>query len=275
MIEYFPLVGHSLQVSLRGGEEVNGATFLNFYSLHTGILPLLLMIIMVYHFWKVRKAKGVAVPEKGNKTIRVPSDPDLILRELTVGLVLIALILTLSIFFSAPLLDRANPAFSPNPAKAPWYFMGIQELLMHMHPFFAVVIIPVFYFGMLFYLPYLKWTNYRSGFWFHSSLGKKLAIEAVIFSTVLTPLAVLADDFLFRFRDWSAGWPQWISHGLIPFMILLIFFAGYILYLKKARKANKIEITIALFTVFIISYIVLTIIGIWFRGASMALVTPW
>jgi len=109
MLDYVPLIGEFFQRAIRGGTEVGSTTLLNFYNFHTGILPLFLMIIMVYHFWKVRRAKGVAIPNTGEGIERVPSNPDLLLKELTVGLVLIAAILVLSVLFNAPLLERANP----------------------------------------------------------------------------------------------------------------------------------------------------------------------
>ncbi|MFH1998666.1 MAG: hypothetical protein ABIK28_03250 [Planctomycetota bacterium] len=70
----------------------------------------------------------------------MPVIPNLIQRELVVALVLFAFIPVFSIFFDAPLGDKANPDLSPNPTKAPWLFKGFQERLMHFHPFFALFI---------------------------------------------------------------------------------------------------------------------------------------
>jgi len=131
MLEYVPLVGEWLKTAIRGGAEVSGPTLLIFYNLHTGVIPIILLTLLVFHFWKIRKAGGVIVPqEKGNEDNKlVSSIPNLLEREVAVGLALLAFILFLSIFVNAPLLERADPAFSPNPVKAPWYFSGIQELL--------------------------------------------------------------------------------------------------------------------------------------------------
>ena len=62
-------------------------------------------------------------------------------RETAQALVVVALVMVLAVAFGAPLGERANPGMSPNPAKAPWYFMGFQELLIHLHPTFAVLVI--------------------------------------------------------------------------------------------------------------------------------------
>jgi hypothetical protein len=185
------------------------------------------------------------------------------------------LLFLLSVFFTAPLQERANPAFSPNPAKAPWYFMGIQELLMHMHPVFSVVILPVAYFGGLLYLPYYRWKNPNTGRWFHSDLGKKLAIEGALLALVLTPTVVLLDEYFFRFQEGMNGLPLWIGHGAIPFAFLILTLAGYLIYLRKIRKAGAIERILVLFTVVNVSYLVLTVVGIWFRGEGMVLMWPW
>ena len=74
---------------------------------------------------------------------KVPTIPNLLVRELTVALVLLACILVFSTLFDAPLQSKANPGLSPNPTKAPWYFMGIQELLLHFHPLFSLFVIPL------------------------------------------------------------------------------------------------------------------------------------
>jgi quinol-cytochrome oxidoreductase complex cytochrome b subunit len=275
MLDYFPGVGKAMQDIVRGGADVSSATLLNFFTFHTGILPVLMTMVMVYHFWKVRKAKGVALPADAKETERVPSNPDLLVRELTVGLTLIAVILLLSVFFAAPLQDRANPAYSPNPAKAPWYFMGIQELLLHMHPFFSVIVLPFLFFAAMVYLPYHRWSGHQPGRWFHSEKGMKLAVQAVMLAAIITPLVVLIDEYVFRIKDWAIGTPLFISQGLIPFTFLILTLVAYVIYLKKIHKAGSIEITIALFVVFVTAYIILTIVGVWFRGEGMALVWPW
>jgi len=275
MLDYIPFIGGLLQYAARGGADVGAETLLNFYTFHTGLLPICLTILMIYHFWKVRKAKGVALPVGERDSIRVPSDPNLIFKELVVGLVLMAFLLLLSAVLDAPLLDRANPALSPNPAKAPWYFMGIQELLLHIHPFFAAFIIPMLFFGALVWLPYSKLEGVNHGYWFQSEKGKKLALLSAIVAIIFTGLFILADEYFLHFEDWFKVAPQFISQGLIP---LILFLGGFILYayfLKWKYKANKPEIIISIFLVFVVSYIVLTIVGIYFRGEGMKLIWLW
>ena len=275
ILEYIPVAGTWLMNIVRGDNEVGSATLLNFYTLHTGILPVILVILMVFHFWRVRKAKGIALPGNMKNMEKVPANPNLVLRELVVGLVLIAFILFLSVFFDAPLLEKANPAFSPNPAKAPWYFMGVQELLLHFHPLFAAVIIPLVFFIGMFYLPYVSYSDIRPGYWFGSELGKKLAVRSAMLALVITPLAILGDEYLLDFEGWMKGIPILISNGLIPLVLLLFTITGYIILIKKRYKASRIEWVIALFTVIVVSYSVLTIIGIWFRGPGMHFMLPW
>ncbi|MEA3477044.1 MAG: cytochrome b N-terminal domain-containing protein [Bacteroidota bacterium] len=271
MLEYFPLVGGWLQTAIRGGAEVGPATLLNFYNFHTGILPLSLIALMGYHFWRVRKAKGVALPESQAGAPKINTWPDLVLKEVSVALVLIAIILLISVFGDAPLLDRANPAYSPNPAKAPWYFMGVQELLLHFHPFFAVVVIPVLFFVAMFCLPYYKIKDINPGTWFHSEKGKKLTVYCAILALVVTPLTILLDEYVLDFEKWLDGLPLWLSTGLVPFVLLVVGCWLLVLILRKRFKADKVEVIISMFTMMVVSYAVLTIVGIAFRGPGMVL----
>jgi hypothetical protein len=193
------------------------------------------------------------------------------MKEVTVSLVLIAVLLLISAFADAPLLDRANPASSPNPAKAPWYFMGVQELLLHFHPFFAVVAIPVLFFTGMFWLPYIKVKEINPGTWFHSEKGKKLTVYSALLAIVVTPIAILLHEYLLDFEKWLGSAPLWISTGLLPFFLVvggcwLVFFI-----LKRKFKADRVEVIISFFTVLVVSYTVLTIVGIAFRGAGMQL----
>ena len=275
MLDYIPFIGGWLEQAARGGTDVGAETLLNFYTFHTGLLPVILIVLMVYHFWKVRKAKGVALPENERESPRLPSNPNLIFKELVVGLVLLALLLLLSALFDAPLLERANPALSPNPAKAPWYFMGIQELLLHIHPFFAAFIIPTLFFGAILWLPFSKLQGVNHGYWFQSEKGKKLAILSVVVAIAFTCLYIIADEYLLHFEDWFKGVPQIVSQGLIPFVLFFGGFSLYAYFLKWKYRANKPEIVISVFVIFVVSYIVLTIAGIYFRGEGMKLIWFW
>jgi len=273
MLEYVPLIGGWLQQAIRGGEEVSGPTLLIFYNLHTGVLPLTLLILLVFHFWKVRRAGGVIVPAPKSKEDNemIPAIPHLLEREVAVGLALMAFVLLLSVFVNAPLLDRADPAFSPNPVKAPWYFSGVQELLLHFHPSIAVFGIPFLVAIWLFSFPYMKPEKRSAGIWFYSVKGRKIVVTAALTSFVLTTAAVICGEFLIDFRGWLPALPEVVSNGIIPLIIwgILLFAMG--LFIKKRFQAGRTEMQLWIFTFLTVAYLVLMFTGIFFRGEGMAL----
>jgi quinol-cytochrome oxidoreductase complex cytochrome b subunit len=156
LLSYVPLAGEALRQTLLGGKEVGQPTLTNFFNLHTGVIPLMIILLMGYHFWKIRRAGGVIVAEKDSDSNIVDTRPHLVYREFVVAIVLLAAVFLLGSLIDAPLRERANPFFSPNPAKAPWYFMGLQELLIHFHPFFAVVVLPLTVLTAALWLPFIK-----------------------------------------------------------------------------------------------------------------------
>ena len=277
MLSYIPFIGSALMHLLRGGNEVGAQTLLIYYNLHTGVIPLFIVLLMAWHFWRVRKAGGVILPggitdEVKNET--APVIPDLIYKEFVVALSLSAIIFTLALFFDAPLLAKANPAMSPDPVKAPWYFLGIQELLLHFDPLFSVVIIPLFFLTALFLIPYYNYKSQRSGIWFISPNGKKLTLISAAVSFFLTVFAVLISEYWLHFDRWFSGLPLWLSNGLIPFM-LLIAVIGLFYYWLKRKSSGTDEIIQSLFVFFLTSLTVLTLTALWFRGAGMTLTLPF
>jgi quinol-cytochrome oxidoreductase complex cytochrome b subunit len=185
MLEYIPGIGEWLQDLVRGGSDIGPATLSIFFAIHTAIIPSGLIILMPWHFWRVRKAGGLVIPrrpdeDEGNEDKKVSTIPNLILREIVVALVLIAVIMAISVMFNAPLEAKANPGLSPNPTKAPWYFAGIQELLLHFHPLFALFIIPVFMLIVLVSIPYLNYQTETAGVWFASVKGRSMAVVAAL-----------------------------------------------------------------------------------------------
>ncbi|MCP5061133.1 MAG: cytochrome bc complex cytochrome b subunit [Ignavibacteriae bacterium] len=276
MFSYIPLVGDSLVEMVRGGSEIGTSTLLIFYNFHTGILPLLILTLMGFHFWRVRKAGGVAIPNLSDQSENklVTTLPNLVFREFVVALILIAVVLIFSVLFNAPLLDKANPAFSPNPAKAPWYFEGLQELMLHFHPFFASIIIPLMVLTVLIFLPYFQYDSKVSGVWFLSNKGKRTSKLSAIVGLIITPAFILIDEF---FMDVSTNFesvPAIISNGLIPFLIVLSFLIGYYRFIKKKFGTNKTETIQAVFVLILVIFIVLTLTSIIFRGEGMVLTLP-
>lgn len=271
MLEYIPLAGDLLANMFRGGEIVDSVTLINFYNLHTGVLPLLMVFFMSMHFWLVRKVKGVIVPETKEK-IMVDVYPNLVLKEIMVALIVLASIFLLSIFIDAPLLDKASISMSPNPSKAPWYFMGVQELLLHIHPVFAVFVVPVAMLILFFYLPYIKYGKINVGVWFNSKTGKSLTIKSIVFSFVFTVIIILVSEYLLDFSSWFPKLPLLISTGLLPLLIFLIPTIGYLYYWYRIKNTETIEIFISLVSIIIVAYIVMMIFGVWFRGEGMNLI---
>jgi quinol-cytochrome oxidoreductase complex cytochrome b subunit len=279
MLEYVPLIGGALQALIRGGREIGPQTLQMFYALHTAVLPILLFGLMAFHFWRVRKARGLVVPRPPEASVEArpdpaPTVPDLLVREIAVALVLTAVVLLLAAFIEAPLGDPANPGLSPNPTRAPWYFAGLQELLLHLHPAFAVWVIPSLAVLGMMAIPYLKYQTDTGGVWFASRPGRKMAVLAALTGIILTPLLILADEWR------SAAGPRWdmppvVSNGVLPTVVLLIALGGFYVLLKKRYGATTNEIVQSLVTLVLTAYGMLTITGVWFRGAGMTLTVPW
>lgn len=269
ILGYIPLIGPPLSAVLKGGEQVGQNTLTNFYALHTGLLPLLMIVFIVLHFWLVRKVKGVTTGKERGEYIEV--NPHLVRKEIIAALSVVALVIFLSIFFNAPLKEMANPLVSPNPSKAPWYFMGLQEFLMHIHPAFVAFVIPVPVIWFFIYVSYLKTDDVNVGVWFNSDKGLRLVKQSALFSFLFTVILILATEYVLDFREWFSGMPLIISTGLFPLLLYIIPAGGYLWVLKK-KGATRIEMYMVLTTIIIVSYIVMMMTGLWLRGESMKLI---
>jgi quinol-cytochrome oxidoreductase complex cytochrome b subunit len=275
LLAYVPLIGNFIRVSLLGGQEVGQATLTNFFNMHTGIIPLLMVILMGYHFWRIRKAGGVVVAEKDKDGPVVNTQPHLVNREFVTALVLLAFLFLVSSVFDAPLRERANPSFSPNPAKAPWYFMGLQELLIHFHPFFAVVIFPLSLLVAGCWLPYIPLNDTNQGIWFLSDKGKESGKMALLTGFTSTVFFILLSEYLPDPEILLPFIPSMITRGFIP-VAIVIGTLYYFLRLNQRKYAlNRSEYLQSAMIILIISYSILTLTGIFFRGEGMTLMWPW
>ena len=279
MLEYIPGIGLHLQELIRGGPEIGPVTLRIFFAIHTAIVPVALILLMGFHFWRIRRAGGLVVPRESEEEAeenpnRVLTLPNLLVREIVVALVLIAGVLMLSILFNAPLGDPANPGLSSNPTKAPWYFMGFQEILLHFHPLTALCLIPALMIIGLTGIPYIHYPANTAGVWFVSRTGRRMAIVAAAAAFIVIPIGVLLDEYAMGHLTWMSGLSPFIRNGLVPLAIVISGFYGFYLLVKHRYSANKNETVLLVFVFFLTAFIILTITGIWFRGSGMALSWP-
>jgi hypothetical protein len=119
--------------------------------------------------------------------------PDLVFVEFISAVLFTITITMLSIAINAPLLDRANSSVTPNPSKAPWYFLNLQELLLHMHPALAGVIVPTVAMIALGAIPYFDRSNEGQGQWFGTPRAGLLTAVGATVGAVGSLLLILYD----------------------------------------------------------------------------------
>jgi hypothetical protein len=134
---------------------------------------------------------------------------------------------------------------------------------------FAVFVIPLLMVAGLLSIPYLNYQAETSGVWFCSHKGRKMVLIAIVVATAATITGVLLDEFVIGAN--LAGPPNMINNGLLPFTVILAACAGFYVMIKMGFKATSNEAIQALFTLLITAFVILTVIGVWFRGTGMQL----
>ncbi len=230
---YAPVVGPGIKYLLLGGNTVGQEALTRFYALHVIVLPAVAGLMVAVHLFRVRKDGGLSRPDEPaedaqsiplgqlptNKsyglmelargtTPQVGRDPDdevfawphLIFRELLLFLLVVAFVLFLAVFWNAPLEELANPIHPPNPAKAPWYFLGLQELVSY-SAFWGGVVVPALLVTALALLPYLDRRREGVGRWF----ARERRVANTVFSICLViAIALTIVGTMFRGPNW--GW---------------------------------------------------------------------
>jgi quinol-cytochrome oxidoreductase complex cytochrome b subunit len=229
-------IGEKLRYLFLGGTVVGQNALIRSYVLHVVVLPLITGLLIAIHLWRIRKDGGLARsetslatdmvdPEPGadlksyglmnlieGKTPQVGKEPEdmtttwphLLFRETALFLIVMIVIMGVSVLFDAPLEEMANPSITPNPAKAPWYFLGVQELVSWGHPFWMGVFIPTLVVISLILIPYLDRSQIGTGTWLHPSRR--------LHNTLFTTFAVIATGLIIvgtfmRGPNWGFYWP--------------------------------------------------------------------
>ncbi|MBZ0300753.1 MAG: cytochrome b N-terminal domain-containing protein [Anaerolineae bacterium] len=276
LLSYIPLIGEGIRRLLLGGPEVGAATLSNFYTLHVMALPLGFLIVGMYHLWRVRKDK-FSTPRRVDEPAAPPLQmvttlPHLVSREVVFALLLLALLLAWATGMDAPLLQAADPNHPPDPARAAWYFAGVQELLFHFHPTFGAFVIPALVIGALIALPYLRDDQDCTGIWFRSQRGRGLVLVSLLLgagaAVGLVWFSRRGDPF-----DQLAFLPEFIRNGLLPVGAALLVLWAYRGVLRRFSISPG-EVRMALFTLLWAVFLVLTVVGALLRGPGMMLMVP-
>ncbi len=193
---------------------------------------------------------------------RVMTYPEVFFRTaVAVEVLAIALIVT-SLMWDAPLEGLADPMHTPNPAKAPWYFLGLQELLHYFPPVVAGVLIPTLVIIALIVIPYFHINIQAEGLWLRDK-SRRLRIFGIV---------VVALCAFFAFFD------VWVA--LAP----TVFIAAFMLLAAQTKPETagafrgwlvKKPLSFWIMTWFLFELVVLTAIGTFFRGPGWSWVLPW
>lgn len=131
--------------------------------------------------------------------------PHLLRVELLGAMALLAFLGVWTILVDAPLEQLADPARTPNPSKAPWYFLGLQELLVYFDPWIAGVVLPLMIIFGLCAIPYLD--PNPSGVGYYSWRGRRVALSVFLFGLVGLWLPLIVIGTFFRGPGWGWFWP--------------------------------------------------------------------
>jgi len=289
---------------LLGANFVGEDALIRFYVLHVFVLPLVVAILMSVHFWRIRKDGGLAAPEdaagglaqwggerrpvfeplatktyglmalvKGKRATvnrgpenTVMSWPNLLWAELAVLMLTIAVTLILSYYSDAPLKELANPAIPENPAKAPWYFLGLQELVSY-SAFVGGMVIPMVALIGLALIPFLDRQPGGEGVWFGSPGEKPIAALSGVFG-LMASVGMIAFTVNFGWlRNWFPHIHQLWIILINPGSLLVLLYAGWSLVVL--RRWNSVRLAaVALFTCFLIGFTVLTYFASVHRGPN-------
>jgi hypothetical protein len=153
-----------------------------------------------------------------------------------------------------------------NPAKAPWYFLGLQELVSY-SAFMGGIGIPAIVMVGLALIPYLDREERGTGEWFGGRAGRRVVLRSLV---VGTGAALAVEAFAIRFgwlREWFPGVPQLAVTLVNPGTVLTAIYAAYSIWLVKRHDSTRVG-ALGLFTCFLCGFVLLTVVGTYFRGPN-------
>jgi len=217
-----PVAGAVLRQTLIGGREIGEATLVRFYLLHIIALPLAVAVLFGYHMWRVRKDGGLAHGDAEDDRAEIHAIPPLVRRIAVVTMATLLAVTVLAIVIPSPLLEPANPEVTPNPAKAPWYFLWLQEVVtdttVRLGPvrvngaLIGGVVLPL---ALAVVLTIWPWLDRSPGTTAGVTFPRERRVQNVVFLAIALAIAGLTVIGLLRGPSWGLWWP-WESWPAAP-----------------------------------------------------------
>jgi quinol-cytochrome oxidoreductase complex cytochrome b subunit len=306
LTSYFDIGGLQKELFL-GGLNPGKETLIRVYFLHIMLLPLALSILVSVHFWRIRKDGGMTTPEnfqlktgekkylaKTGAATEVPASkktyglmtlgwqatpaldkdhentvmswPHLLRAEVAVFMLCLAVVIVYSYFVNAPLKELANPLIPENPAKAPWYFLGLQEMVSY-SAFMGGMALPTVAILSLALVPYLDREHKGFGIWFTDRQGIVVTLLSVLVGAVIL-VGLLAFVVSFGWlRNWWPEIPQVIITLINPGTLWVGFVAAWSILITRITGSTR-QGAIAMFSLFLLSFIIFTYMGTELRGPN-------
>jgi quinol-cytochrome oxidoreductase complex cytochrome b subunit len=258
LLDYVPALGPVVARLLFGARELAAPALPRLHGLHVTLLPALFLGLGVVHLWRVRRDGGLARPS--GSPVLVPARPHLLGREVAVALVVLAVLVAFASLVPAPLGAPADVIRPANPEKAPWYFLGLQELASRSAVVGALAL-PLVATVLLGLLPFVDGGEDEVGLWVPSRRERLLWAAAA----VLTATAVgLGYGLAPAGAGAAAG--TWASIAPLVSASLVLGFAIPSFGRRASLRAALVALGLAL--------VVFTIIGAC-RGPDWVLRSPW
>jgi hypothetical protein len=204
---------------------ISDPIFFSIISLPDNIPIIILNAILIWSTWFAihkgvendKRIRAGEQPIEGTPENRekVWAWPNLVYIELLCLIGCTVFLIAWAIFFKAPLEEPANPTWAPNPAKAPWYFLGLQEMLVYFDPWMAGVVLPGLIVVGLIAIPYIDVNPKGNGYYtFHE---RKFAITSFLFGWLILWCFLIQVGTFLRGPNWTFYGPfeYWDTHKVV------------------------------------------------------------
>jgi Cytochrome b(C-terminal)/b6/petD len=183
-------------------------------------VPIILMLVLTifytwYSFSKAIKNDRQGYSDESRLADKVQVWPYLVKVEFLAAILVMAILTFWSFLLNAPLEQPANPSLTPNPSKAPWYFLGLQEILVYFDPWIAGVIIPTLIIIGLMAIPYIDINPKGNGY--YTFKERKFAILTFSFGFLIMWVSLIVLGTFFRGPGWNLffPWEYWDTHRVV------------------------------------------------------------